>query len=101
MKTKTRLTLGLLFISSTTALAGQPPDVAEIPRNVWDQPSLEGVWNFSSDVPMERPQRFGDREFMTEEEVAELRARLAAADAASDEAIPRLGGPGGYNDFWV
>jgi hypothetical protein len=31
-----------------------------------------------------------------------MRARLAAADAASDQAVPqRDGGPGGYNDFWV
>ena len=50
---------------------------------------------------MQRPDRFGDRQFMTDEEVAELRVRLAAADAASDHAVPqRPGGPGGYNDFW-
>ena len=66
-------------------LAGQAPDNSEIPRNAWDRPSLEGVWNFSSNVPMQRPQRFGDREFITDEEVAELRARLAAADAVSDQ----------------
>ena len=99
---KKLLTLGLLIVSATTALAGQAPDTAEIPRNEWDRPALEGVWNFSSDVPMQRPQHFGKREFMTDEEVAELRARLAAADAASDQAVPqRAGGPGGYNDFWV
>ncbi len=98
---KKLLTLGLLVVLST-ALAGQAPDDSEIPRNEWDRPSLEGVWNFSSNVPMQRPSRFGDREFMTAEEVAELRVRLAEADAASDQAVPqRAGGPGGYNDFWV
>jgi len=99
---KILLTLVLLIASSTSALAGQAPVDAEIPRNAWGQPSLEGVWNFSSSVPMERPQRFGAREFMTDEEVAELRATLAARDAASDQAVPqRQGGPGAYNDFWV
>ncbi len=98
---KTLLTTGALLITWTAAPAAQPSDGNEIPRNIWGRPALEGVWNFSSDVPLERPERFGDREFMTEEEVAELRARLAAADAASDEAIPGLSGPGGYNDFWV
>ena len=103
---KTLLTLSLL-IMSVPVLAGQAQNDAEIPRNVWDQPSLEGVWNFASDVPMQRPRRFGDRQFMTNEEVAELRARLAAADAASDQSIPqerRLAAGdrvGGYNDFWV
>ncbi len=99
---KILLTLVLRIASSTSALAGQAPVDAEIPRNAWGQPSLEGVWNFSSSVPMERPQRFGAREFMTDEEVAELRATLAARDAASDQAVPqRQGGPGAYNDFWV
>ena len=99
---KKLLTLFLLIVASTTTLAGQAPDASEIPRNAWDKPSLDGVWNFSSNVPMQRPERYGDREFMTDEEIAELRARLAAADAASDQAVPqRPGGPGAYNDFWV
>lgn len=51
---------------------------------------------------MQRPERFAEREFMTVEEVEEMRARLAARDAASDQAVPQAeGGPGGYNDFWV
>ena len=78
---KALLTLGLLIISAPV-LAGQAQNDTKIPRNVWEQPSLEGVWNFSSNVPMQRSRRFGDRQFMTNEEVAELRARLAAADAA-------------------
>ena len=96
------LMCGLLLVSSTPALAGQAPEDAEIPRNVWGQPKLAGVWNFSSNVPMQRSQRFGDREFMTAEEVAELRVRLAERDAASDQAVPSgPGNPGAYNDFWV
>jgi hypothetical protein len=96
------ITLGLLVLTPALALAGQPADDYEPPRTEWDQPDLQGVWNFSSNVSMQRPQRFGDREFMTEEEVAQMQARLAAADAASDQAVPqRDGGPGGYNDFWV
>ena len=74
------------------------------PRTEWGHPDLQGVWNFSSNVPLQRPARFGDREFMSPEEIEELRARLAAADAASDQAVPRFdesNDPGGYNDFWV
>jgi hypothetical protein len=93
---------GLLLCAPAAVLAGQQADNYEAPRTAWGAPDLHGVWNFSSNVPMQRPQRYGDREFMTEEEVAQLRARLAAADAASDQAVPqRQGGPGGYNDFWV
>ena len=94
--------LGLLTALSVVPVVGQTPDNVEIPRTESGQPDLQGVWNFSSNVPMQRPERFGEREFMTAEEVAELRTRLAAADAASDQAVPqREGGPGAYNDFWV
>ncbi len=40
---------------------------------------------------------------MTDDEIAAMRARLAEADAASDQAVPSAdpNSPGGYNDFWV
>ena len=93
----------LLFTAvAAVTLHGQATDTYVAPRTESGQPDLGGVWNFSSNVPMQRPQRFGDREFMTAEEVAQLRARLAEADANSDQAVPqRAGSPGGYNDFWV
>lgn len=99
---KKALTLGLFALTSSFCLLSQAADNYTAPRTEWGQPDLQGVWNFSSNVPMQRPQRYGDREFMTDEEVEQMRARLAAADAASDQAVPqRDGGPGGYNDFWV
>ena len=91
----------IVLLVSAPALAA---DDFEAPRTEWGHPDLGGVWNFSSNVPLTRPERFGDREFMTPEEVGELRARLAAADAASDQAVPQSvsdNDPGGYNDFWV
>jgi hypothetical protein len=30
------------------------------PRTEWDQPDLQGVWNFASNVPMTRPALFGE-----------------------------------------
>ncbi len=93
---------GLIVLSSSFCLASMATDNYTAPRTEWDQPDMQGVWNFSSNMPMERPEQFGDREFMTTAEIAELRARLAARDAASDQAVPQAeGGPGGYNDFWV
>ena len=93
----------LLFTAvAAVTLHGQATDTYVAPRTESGQPDLGGVWNLSSNVPMQRPQRFGDREFMTAEEVAQMRARLAEADANSDQAVPqRAGSPGGYNDFWV
>lgn len=82
----------------------------EVPRTEYDQPDLQGVWNFSSSTPMQRPQRFGEQEFLTAEEVREAIARQEAAAAAADAAAAQLvvnpeapsatDNPGGYNDFW-
>jgi len=41
-----------------------------VPRTQWDHPDLQGVWNFSSEVPMQRPEALGNRQFLTDEEIA-------------------------------
>lgn len=99
---KLKRQLSLIALGSSLCFSALAADDYTPPRTEWGQPDLQGVWNFSSNVPMQRPERFGEREFMTPEEVEELRARLAERDAASDQAVAQTeGGPGGYNDFWV
>jgi hypothetical protein len=80
-------------------------------RTEWGQPDLQGVWNFSSNTPMQRPERFGNQEFLTPEQVEQEQARIARMQAAADaaaaqrvvdpDAPPVTSNPGGYNDFWV
>jgi hypothetical protein len=84
---KNKLHLGLLILGSSFCFNVLAADDYSPPRTQWGQPDLQGVWNFSSNVPMQRPERFADREFMTVEEVEEMRARLAARDTASDQAV--------------
>ncbi|MDP6535261.1 MAG: hypothetical protein QGG02_02800 [Gammaproteobacteria bacterium] len=67
-----------------------------VPRTEYGQPDLQGVWNFSSVIPMERPAFFGDKQSLTEEEIA----ALAAQTEAGLQAINSIG-VGGYNTFWV
>ncbi len=42
----------------------------KVPRTDWGQPDLQGVWNFSSAVPMQRPLEFGRRQFLTDAEAS-------------------------------
>ena len=72
-----------------------------VPRTEWGQPDLQGVWNFSSNTPMQRPARFGERQFLTPEEVRAVAEERAARDASTDGAIAVEGVDGSYNDFWV
>ncbi|NKB33999.1 MAG: hypothetical protein GKR91_12960 [Pseudomonadales bacterium] len=92
---KTRV---LALATATLFAAGiaQAQDDYSAPRTQWDQPDLQGVWNFSSVIPLERPAFFGDKQFLTDEEIA----ALAAQTEAGLEAINNIG-VGGYNTFWT
>jgi len=41
------------------------------PRTIDGQPDLQGTWNFGSNVPLERPDNLGAKEFYTPQEAAE------------------------------
>ena len=68
--------LGLMCVvvafASTTA-AGQDA----VPRTPDGQPDLQGVWNFSTATPMERPAELAGKETLTAEEAAEWEQTLA------------------------
>ncbi len=95
----------LILATFSSALAGSvalhAADAYTTPRTEWDQPDLQGVWNFSSNTPMQRASRYGDRQFLTPEEVIEMVTARAARDAGSDAALPIGGVDESYNDFWI
>ena len=67
------------------------------PRTSWGAPDLQGVWDFRSLTPMERPEEFADNDTFTAEQAAEfaeetIRSRSRDNDT-SDRVVP-------YNDFW-
>ena len=109
MKIKILISFATFLLAGTSAMA-QNGDY-RVPRTEWGQPDLEGVWNFSSDVPMQRPQQYGTQQFLTAEQIEERRAQIAANRAAADAAAAQLvldpeapeatSNPGGYNDFWI
>ena len=42
------------------------------PRTPWGTPDLQGIWTYTYDIPLQRPPRFANKEFFTDEERAEL-----------------------------
>ena len=79
-----KLILITLLSGFSGLAAGQSNDNYEAPRTDWGQPDLQGVWNFSSDIPMQRPQRYGTQEFLTQEEVQERQDAIMAGRRAAD-----------------
>ena len=49
----------------------------ETPRTAWGAPDLNGVWDFRTLTPFERPEELAEREFFTEEEAAAFEANRA------------------------
>ena len=95
-------------------LVGVAPTVAQTPapRTPWGHPDLQGIWDFRTITPLERPADQADREFLTEEEataleqaVVERNLRLLnqaaeRAPAGANVDFRADGAPAAYNNFW-
>ena len=106
---------GLLTILTLVALApASALAQGDVPPTPWGDPDLQGVWDFRTITPMERPEDRAEQEFLTSEEAAALEqaaldrnAELSTRPARRTEADPTGnvdrgvdGAPGSYNNFW-
>jgi hypothetical protein len=84
---------------ASVSLAAQAPSKAL--RTVDGQPDLQGVWNFSTITPLERPAEFAGREFLGDEEAKQLEQRTAVQsnrDNRGQSADADVASA--YNEFW-
>ena len=84
------------------AAAAQTP---ALPVTPWGAPALEGVWDFRSLTPMERPQDLGEKAVFTAEEAATFAQDVIERETRDiDESLLHLEVARGrvvpYNDFW-
>jgi hypothetical protein len=68
-KTSHRFVVCLLILTAAAADMAGAQGKDQVPRTENGQPNLQGVWNFSSDVPLERPAAFADKKTFTREEL--------------------------------
>lgn len=84
---------------------GQRPN-GDGPRTSWGTPDLQGVWDFRTLTPLERPAALADKEFLTDEEAAAFEQEtLHARDADRRDGAEKPFGIGAdveraYNQFW-
>ena len=71
-------------------------------RTLWGDPDLQGIWNHGTATPLERPDAQSGREFLTEEEIAEVNLNattFASSERRGDLSKDRDVGLA-YNQFW-
>ena len=78
-----------------TAAAQQPAETKPgwtHPKTPWGEPDLQGIWplNHLIGTPLQRPERFGDRRFLTDEEFAAAQKNIEARNKRFESgAIPQ------------
>ena len=78
-------------------LLGQGDERLRLPDG---RPDLQGVWQFSTITPLERPAEFADKTFLTADEANAYQARrLAALNLDTSPERAGLNGPS-VNEFW-
>lgn len=104
----TTVAIAVAVAALASTLDGQTPPQAPAsvaPRTPWGEPDLQGIWDSKMITPMERPEKFADKAFLTDEEVAALEAGAAQsvvgkgrdvrADAGTEEDVE-----GAYNNIF-
>jgi hypothetical protein len=104
--------LAVPFLDQIPSAAGQARDASatatpwKAPRTIDGQPDLQGVWDFRTITPLERPASLGDKQVLTDEEAARFEAeenRRQNRDLIDPEKGGAVYPPGGvvpYNEFW-
>jgi hypothetical protein len=79
--------LGLMAVSGQEKSSDSAANAGSGAKTPWGEPDLQGIWTRETEVPMQRPAKFADKEFFTEEERAALdkrRAELIGREASEE-----------------
>ncbi len=93
---RTMLTAAAVAAALVLAHAPATAQSATGPSTAWGDPDLQGVWDYWTFTPLERPEEFADRDQLTAEEAAVVAQRSNAEALARDEPPPP-GDVGGYS----
>jgi hypothetical protein len=77
----------LVAFSALGSSVGAAEDSWEAPKTIDGQPDLQGVWANNAITPVERPEVFGDREFLTDDEMQFLKEKITEINAGGGDAL--------------
>jgi len=89
MKRAVAVVAGVILASAVVSLGAQSKAKPYAAKTAWGDPDLQGVWDYKTITPLERPANFGDRQFLNDDEVEKLEANAAKRlDSPPDENTP-------------
>src|SRR5258707_4744542 len=69
--------VGAIILISGGTISAQAPIAGPVLKTPWGEPDLQGIWTDETETPLQRPAKYANQEFFTEEQRAELnKARL-------------------------
>ena len=72
------------------------------PRTPWGDPDLQGIYNYGTSTPLQRPTQLGDKAVLSDEEAAQLQKDLAyRLDRDRRDGGPQADVSRSYNDAWM
>ena len=103
--------IACLVVGLTSTVAAQvatPPPAATasgaagwvMPRTPDGQPDLQGVWDYRTATPLERPPEFAAKAFLTDQEIADYERRAAAREDGRPPDDPRSD-PSVHPPWWL
>jgi len=101
LKGLTNACLFVLLLLAGIADAQSRTESGSTTRTPWGDPDLQGIWNYWTFTPLERPDDLQGEKALTSEEAAQLAQKLRQRALAGDQAV-RPGDPGGYSqEVWT
>ena len=73
-----------VFVLTSAVHAQTGRAVGDVQRTPWGDPDLQGVWDYWTFTPLERPKEYAGKAMLTDAEHAALVARLSGEAAALD-----------------